>query len=84
MGDGSVQRHGLILCTNSFSLPDVVRLMDVLMIRYGLECTIHIKRRQGPEQKIEHAIYILQGSLPLLRTIVIPYFHSSMYYKLGL
>lgn len=83
-GDGSVQRHGLILCTNSFSLPDVVRLMNVLMIRYGLECTIHIKRRPGPGQKIEHTIYILQGSMPLLRTIVTPYFHPSMYYKLGL
>jgi len=82
MGDGSVQRHGLILCTNSFSVQDVVRLMNVLMIRYRLECTIHIKRRQN--QKIEYMIYIRQGSMPLLRSIVTSYLHPSMLYKLGL
>jgi len=84
MGDGSVQRHGLILCTNSFSVQDVVRLMNVLIIRYGLECTIRIKRRQGSAQKIEFLIYIRESSMPLLRTIVTPYFHPSMLYKLGL
>jgi len=36
MGDGSVSRHGLILCTNSYSVQDVVRLMNVLIIRYIL------------------------------------------------
>jgi hypothetical protein len=40
-GDGSVRRYGLILCTNSYSLEDVVRLMNVLMIRYRLDCSIH-------------------------------------------
>ena len=111
MGDGSVQRYGLILCTapatfslppppprlhneskgggcsrggrktNSFSLPDIVRLMNVLMIRYRLECTIHLKRRQN--QKIEYLIYIKHCSMPLLRTIVIPYMSPSMYYKIN-
>jgi len=80
MGDGSVSRHGLILCTNSYSLEDIVRLMNVLMIRYRLECTIHKKRQNN---KIEFMIYIRQSSVPLLRTIVIPYMHSSMLYKLG-
>jgi hypothetical protein len=84
MGDGSVARHGLILCTNSYTLPDVVRLMNVLMIRYRLKCTIHIKRRQGSAQKIEFLIYISESSMPLLRSIVTPYFHPSMNYKLGL
>ncbi len=40
MGDGSVERHGLILCTNSYSVQDLGRLMNVLMIRYGLECRL--------------------------------------------
>jgi len=80
MGDGSVSRHGLHLCTNSYSLEDIVRLMNVLMIRYRLECTIHKKRQNN---KIEFMIYIRQSSMPLLRTIVIPYMHSSMLYKLG-
>jgi hypothetical protein len=84
MGDGSVQRHGLIICTNSFSVQDVVRLMNVLMIRYELKCTMHVKRRQGSAQKIEFLIYISESSMPLLRSIVTPYFHPSMLYKLGL
>ena len=54
--------------------------MNVLMIRYRLECTIHLKTRQS--QKVEYLIYIREGSMALLRSIVIPYLHSSMYYKL--
>jgi hypothetical protein len=78
-GDGSVQRHGLIICTNSYSLEDVVRLMNVLMIRYRLECNLRLKRQTAG--KIEYLIYIRQDSMPLLRTIVTPYFHPSMLYK---
>jgi len=80
MGDGSTERHGLIICTNSYSVQDVVRLMNVLMIRYRLESTIHLKRRQN--QKIEYMIYIRQSSMPLLLNIVSPFMHSSMLYKL--
>jgi len=40
MGDGSVQRHGLIICTDSYTIPEIVRLMNVLMIRYRLDCTL--------------------------------------------
>jgi len=82
MGDGEAKPHGLTICTNNFSIQDVVRLMNVLILRYGLECTLHLKRRQN--QKIEYMIYIRQGSMPLLRSIATPYFHPSMYYKLGL
>jgi hypothetical protein len=48
--------------------------MNVLMIRYRLECTLHIKK----QNKIEYLIYIREGSMPLLRYIVSPYFHPSM------
>ena len=67
MGDGSVQRHGLIICTNSYSIEDVVLLMNVLIIRYELECKIREKRQN---QKIEYLIYIRQGSMAKLHTIV--------------
>jgi hypothetical protein len=39
MGDGSVQRHGLIICTDSYSIEDTIRLINVLIIKYRLECT---------------------------------------------
>lgn len=79
MGDGSVIHHGLIICTNNYSIQDVIRLLNVLIIRYRLECGLHLKRQN---QKIEYMIYIRQASMPLLRTIVTPYFHPSMYYKI--
>jgi len=81
MGDGSVERHGLIICTNSYSIEDVVRLMNVIVNATRFECNLRLKKQN---QKIEYMIYIRQRSMPLLRTIVTPYFHPSMYYKLGL
>lgn len=78
-GDGQASRHGLILCTNSYSIQDVIRLMNVLVIRYRLECTITFKKQN---QKVEHLIYIRNGSMPLLRTAVKPYMHHSMLYKI--
>ena len=79
MGDGSVQRHGLIICTNSYSIENVVRLVNVLIIRYRLECKI---REFRANKKLEYTIYIREGSMPLLWTIVKPYMHPSMWYKL--
>ena len=84
MGDGSAERHGLIICTNSYSVQDLGRLMNVLMIRYGLECRLLRQLLKRQNQKIQYMIYIRQCSMPLLRIIVTPYFHPSMLYKLGL
>jgi hypothetical protein len=80
MGDGQTSRHGLILCTNSYSMPDVVRLINVLMIRYRLGCNIREYRQSNG--KLEFMIYIKHGSMPLLRTIVKSYMDPSMQYKL--
>lgn len=77
MGDGSKQRHGLIICTDSYKLVDVVSLMNVLMIRYRLDCTIRV------HNKNQYRIYINQSSMALLVKIVSPYMHYSMLYKLS-
>jgi hypothetical protein len=39
-GDGFWAHPGVVLCTDSFTVPDVVRLMNVLIVRYQLECTL--------------------------------------------
>jgi hypothetical protein len=76
LGDGTNDHgYGIILCTDSYTLKDVVRLLNVLIIRYRLDC---ILRKHGEY----NLIYIRRRSIPLLRTIVTPYFHSSMLYKL--
>lgn len=80
MGDGQTSHHGLVLCTNSFSILGVVKLMNVLLIRYGLQCNI---REFRSNKKLEYMIYIRHGSMPLLRTIVKPFMHYSMLYKLN-
>lgn len=45
MGDGCARTHGLILCTESFSLPEVVLLINILKVRYDLDCTIQYHRK---------------------------------------
>jgi len=75
MGDGNKNRHGLTISTESFSLNDTVRLINVLMVRYRLDCTM---RKKSPG----YTIYIKEKSMPVLRTLVQPHMHSSMLYKL--
>jgi len=77
MGDGYWDGAGTVLCTDSFTLPEVVRLMNVLIIRYRLDCAIRMHRGQP-------LICIRARSIPLLRSIVLPYMCSSMLSKLGL
>ena len=50
--------------------------MNVLMIRYRLDCTIRVHNKNYPRA------YINQSSMALLVKIVSPYMYSSMLYKL--
>jgi hypothetical protein len=75
IGDGKWDRSGLILCTDSFSIMDNVKLINILMVRYQLDCTL---------VRSCNRIYIKASSMPRLRAIVLPFMHSSMLYKLGL
>jgi hypothetical protein len=80
MGDGTNEHgFGIILCTDSYSLQDILRLMNVLMIRYRLNCTL----RKG-HTPTNYRIYIKKSSMPLLISVVTPYYHNSMLYKLRL
>lgn len=45
MGDGYVERPGLTICTYSYSVEEVLRLINVLIIRYRLECTIRVHKK---------------------------------------
>jgi len=75
MGDGSVRTHGLVLCTESFSVQEVVLLANILLVRYGLNCTLHARSNF-------YRINIRASSIQTLRTIVLPYRHTSILYKL--
>ena len=78
MGDGSAKQHGLIICTDSYELVDVVRLMNDLMIRYNIDCSLRFHTQTQPR------IYIKQRSMSIVRELVKPYMIKSMLYKIGL
>jgi hypothetical protein len=67
-----------MLCTDSYSVQEVVQLMNVLIIRYNLDCSLFF---HGPNST-RPRVYIRARSMPLLRTIVQQYMHPSMMYKL--
>lgn len=40
MGDGAILNKGLVLCTDSFTLQEVINLRNVLLIKYNIDSTI--------------------------------------------
>ena len=78
MGDGAILNKGLVLCTDSFTLQEVIRLRNVLNIKYNIDSTIQGWKNDRPR------IYILQDSMPKLIKLVKPYILPSMLYKLHL
>lgn len=75
IGDGSVSQHGIFLCTESFTPREVILLVNVLIVRYGLDCTLS---RRGDSYRI----YVRESAIPILRNIVLPYMHKSILYKI--
>jgi hypothetical protein len=75
MGDGSAISRGLRISTDSFTIIEAVMLVNVLIIKYGLKCTLH---NTGGKPRI----YISSRSMKLLKAIVYPYIIPSMMYKL--
>ena len=78
MGDGAILNKGLVLCTDSYSLQEVVKLINVLKIKYDINCTIQGYKNKRPR------IHILQESMPKLQTLIKPYILSPMLYKISL
>jgi hypothetical protein len=87
MGDGvNYKGYGVSLATDSYSssasgegkIKDTVRLMNVLIIRYNLKCSLH------PRKEGQHRIYISSKSMGLLRTIVEAHMDRGMLYKINL
>lgn len=71
-------KGGLELCTDSFTLDEVIFLSHILNYFFNLRCTLHTKRKNG------YRIYIEKSSMSHLRNLVKPYLPKSMYYKVHL
>jgi hypothetical protein len=74
MGDGSALSGGLRISTDSFTIIEVVKLINVLIIKYGLKCTLHTASGKP-------RIFISSKSMKLLKSIVNPHIVPSMKYK---
>lgn len=79
MGDGCKSGSGLKLATNFFLYSDCLLLVSVLHENFKIKATV-----QKAGVLNQYHIYIWKESMVDLRKIVLPYFHSSMIYKLNI
>lgn len=75
MGDGAVGKSGLTICTESYTPQEVVRLMNVLKIKYDVDSTVHARGKS-------FRIYFGKASTVKIYNIVKPHMCDSMLYKI--
>jgi NADH-ubiquinone oxidoreductase chain 3 len=80
MDDGFYHKAsgGFYLSTNSFTLAEVELLVEVLKTNFDLDCKSH-----KSALKDQRTIFISTSQSNKLLTLVHPYFHNSLLYKLG-
>ena len=78
MGDGGKLNNSIVLCTDSFTLIEVVKLVNVLKIKFDLNCSIQGINLNKPR------IYFLIDSHKKLVDIIKPYVINFMLYKLNI
>ena len=87
MGDGSKTGKGLLLCTDSFSIKEVVILINILKIKFNIDSSIHYHTSISPNKKIIKnkipRIYINENNLNKIKPFIKPYFVKSMLYKIN-
>lgn len=88
MGDGSKSGKGVIICTDSFTLKEVIFLMNILKIKYDIDSSIHYNTSISPYDilKIKKIkvprIYINGNNLDKIRSFIKPYFLKCFLYKI--
>lgn len=73
--DGTKRNKGLTFNTQSFTLQQAVLLLNILSVKFGLDCTIYFDRGKP-------MVHVNYKSMNTFRALVYPYFHPSMLYKL--
>jgi len=69
MQDGSRSTSkGLYICTDGFTLEDVIRVSQYLKFK----------------SRGNFRIYVLVKSIKTVKSLILPFMHKTMYYKLGL
>uniref|UniRef100_UPI0022373EEB LAGLIDADG endonuclease n=1 Tax=Amoeboaphelidium protococcarum TaxID=1243177 RepID=UPI0022373EEB len=83
MDDGAVQKTGLTLSTHCFTYSDILRICNILTIKYNLKVTINKDGKTKDGLNNQYRIRISQNSMENLINIVEPYMCPSMMYKLN-
>lgn len=82
MGDGYFTDGSLKICTDNFTKEEVLRLIEVLQVKYDIKATINKRTNSGGA--VKWRIRISKLSMDKLVSLVRPYIISEMLYKLGL
>lgn len=82
MGDGYFTEGSLKICTDNFTKDEVLKLIEVLSVKYDIKATIN--KRTNPDGAIKWRIRISKTSMDKLILLVRPHIISEMLYKLGL
>ena len=77
MDDGTFKSPGIRIAIKNFTQKEGETLIQVLRYKYGIESSLH-------KNSDRYQLYIKKESMVTLKALVKPYFHSTMYYKLGL
>lgn len=75
MGDGAIRNKGLLICTDNFTITEVVTLINILIIKYDFNCTIHYDNNYP-------RIYISKRDMAKVRDLIGPHIIPSMKYKI--
>jgi len=89
MDDGGWVQHGIRISSNAFTYNEVLLLTQILHRKFKIETTIQklskpTNLHQNSIYNNKYSIYITSSSVSLVRSLVLPYTHSSMVYKLGI
>lgn len=82
MGDGYFTNGSVKICTDNFTKEEVLRLIEILYVKYDIKASIN--QRTNPGGAIKWRIRISKLSMDKLISLVRPYFIPEMLYKLGL
>jgi hypothetical protein len=73
MGDGTYN-SGVRIQTNSFTVEEIVFIINILIIKFNLDCSLHYQREKP-------ILYIKSKSLRKNLHNILPYMLESMKYK---
>ena len=75
MGDGAKRNKGITLCTDGFTLYEVITLINILILKFNINPSIHLEKKR-------YRIYINKKDTDLLRPYLIPHFVDHFLYKI--